>query len=964
MFHVKPKNPSFINFVDEALEKQDCSISKIPISLLPTMLNKTKHKTLVFCNNESVKSLSLSFEKKIGHNVACVSEDTIKTPNSFVGFYKNLYITSLNFLSSAPDAVKICVFDINLIKKPLFENKESDQTVINKQTNYENLIKKLKDFKYTPENFLENKDSSFLVKGGIIDIRPFGSLDVYRISFLQNHTCIYLLGRDGFIKKTVDTLTIKTSSSGLKKTISNYLSKDFLILEYVDGVLNQRKGGLGQTKEIPIKAFDFQWFNKNKKNYLSCSLLKDVGYIIQNKYKLVPSWFEKGPKTAVLKKPIEEGLVVGYYYTHIDFGICQFIGLEETLNNKERLCLQFADGLIKIDVSFIDKIFFYSSSLEGGALSRLSKKSTWKTLKKKTESAALNYAEELVVCYKERKGLARPAYLIAEKILNDFVNSFKYQDTLDQEKSWNDILNDLKSSTPMNRLLCGDVGFGKTEIAIRAAFVVSFSSKQTVVLAPTTVLASQLFDCFNSRLSFFGVVVDRFYRNSSKTSTLDGFLNKKTDVLICTHAILRKTEVLKKCSLFIVDEEHRFGVKDKELIFKHRPNVDYLSLSATPIPRTLQMSLSNIRSASVIKTPPVSRKPIISQLCYYDFGLIEKLIINEINRGGQVYFVDNSVDNVTFYLNKFSSLYPNINFDMVFGAQGPKKNDVVMKNFKLKHIQVLFTTTIIESGVDIGSVNTIIINNSYMFGLSQLYQLRGRVGRSSIQAYCYFLIPKKYKLTLNAKKRLKAILKYNKLGSGYNLALSDLDTRGFGSFFGYGQSGTTGVGYELYTKIIGDQLSKFLNKHPVSSSLVEISQGHIPKSFIENDGERAQIYKEIFSASNPSHLKDVENRVSGLFGFCDKNVKNLIADKLLSFDAAKVGLVSVLKKDFGCVFIFNSDFYKNNINSLLSSVENFCKKSSIIYVFKSNKNLLNLECFVEQKNIKLFCISLIKNLLQ
>ena len=964
MFHVKPKNPSFIDFVDKALEKQDCSISKIPIGLLPTVLDKTKHKTLVFCNNESIKSLSLSFEKKIGHSVACISEDLIKTPDSFVGFYKNLYTTSLNFLNSAPAAVKVCVFDISLVKKPLFGNNRPNQAVINKQTNYENLIKKLTDFKYTAADFLENKDSSFLIKGGVVDIRPFGSLDVYRVSFLQNYTCIYLLDKDGFIKTTVKSLTIKSSSSGVKKTISNYLPKEFLTLEYADSVLKQRKRDTEKTTKISVKEFDFQWFNKNNKNYLSCSLLKDVGYVIQNNYKLVPSWFEKGPKTAVLKKPIEEGLVVGYYYTHIDFGICQFVGLEEVLNNKERLCLQFADGLIKIDVSFINKIFFYSSSLEGGALSRLSKKSSWKNLKKKTEVAALNYAEDLVVCYKERKGLTRPPYLITGKILGDFVSSFKHQDTFDQEKSWRDILNDLKSSTPMNRLLCGDVGFGKTEIAIRAAFVASFSSKQTVVLAPTTVLASQLFDCFNNRLSSFGVLVDRFYRNSSKTSTLDGFLSKETDVLICTHAILRKPEILKQCSLFIVDEEHRFGVKDKELVFKHRPNVDYLSLSATPIPRTLQMSLSNIRNASVIKTPPVSRKPIISQLCYYDFELIEKLIINEINRGGQVYFVDNSVDNVSFYLNKFSSLYPNINFDMVFGAQGPKKNDTVMKAFKLKKTQVLFTTTIIESGVDIGSVNTIIINNSYMFGLSQLYQLRGRVGRSNIQAYCYFLIPKKYKLTRNAKKRLKSILKYNKLGSGYNLALSDLDTRGFGSFFGYGQSGTTGVGYELYTKIIGDQLSNVLNKNPVFNSLVEVSQGYIPKSFIENDGERAQIYKEIFSASNPSDLADVENRIRGLFGFCHKNVKNLIADKLLSFDAAKVGLVSVLKKDFGCVFVFNSDFYKNNINFLLSSVENFCKKSSIIYVFKSNKNLLNLECFVEQKNVRLFCLSLIKNLLR
>ena len=964
MFHVKHNSSPLIQLVEKELEKSGSSISGIPTGLLPTILNKIKYKTIVFCDQEDVKTLTLSFEKKIGKNVACVSEENTQTPDSFIGFYKNIYNTSLNFLNSSPESIKICVFDRALLTKRLFGNPQTKETTIDGLTSYEGLIEKLKTLDYTPEDFLENKDSSFLVKGGVVDIRPFGSLRVYRVSFLQNHTCLYLLDRDGYIKKEVNSLKIKSSKIDLKKNISSYLQKDFLLLNYTNNILKNGEEETKPIKKILIKTFDFQWFSKNKNNYLSCSLLKDVGFIYKNNYKIIPSWFKKGSKTAVLKKPIEEGLVVGYYYTHIDFGICQFTGLEEALKNKERLCLQFADGLIKIDVSFINKIFFYSSSLKEGGLSHLSKKASWKTIRKKTELAALNYAEDLVVCYKQREGLNRPPYPIVQDVLDNFIKSFKYQDTLDQKKSWDDILNDLQSSTPMNRLLCGDVGFGKTEVAVRAAFIVSFSSKQTIVLAPTTVLASQLFDCFESRLVSFGVVVDRFYRNSSKTKTIDNFLNKKTDVLICTHAILRKQKVLSSCSLFIVDEEHRFGVKDKELIFKHRPNVDYLSLSATPIPRTLQMSLSNIRSASIIKTPPVSRKPIISQLCYYDFDLIEKLIADEINRGGQVYFVDNSVDNVIFYFNKLSSLYSNISFDMVFGAQGPKKNDLSMKKFKSKQTSVLFTTTIIESGIDVGSVNTIIINNAYMFGLSQLYQLRGRVGRSNIQAYCYFLIPKKYKLTPNAKKRLKAILKYNRLGSGYNLALSDLDTRGFGSFFGYGQSGTTGVGYELYTKIIGDQLFKVLNKSPVSSCLVEISRGYIPKDFIENDGERAQIYKEIFSASNPSHLTEVENRVCGLFGFCDINVKNLLADKLLSFRAARVGLVSVLKKDFGCVLVFNSSFYEKNINLLLSSVENFCKKSSINYMFKSNKNLLNLECFVEQQNVRLFCSSLIKNLLQ
>ena len=967
MFHVKhDQHSSLEGIFEDFLAGKFSSLSGLNTGVLPVIFNTNKKRVLVSCHQRRLKELVLCFEKQIGVDVACVGQDSVVSPNGFGGFYEHLFQTSVNFINSWEEKVKICLIDKKLLHTPLFDTSNKSKIKITTLTSYETLLQNLKKINYSANGELSAVDGSYVVRGGIVDIRPAGSLQHFRISFLQKKTLLYLLNNQGLITTSLLTLALPVTVRKSSKNILETLDSSFVLLEYNNNSLFCANKTNNTNYNCSLYEFDYQYYTNNKDslNVYRSPFLQDVGFCINKNYFYIPLWFDFPVEKKQIKNTPAQDFVVGSYYTHVDFGICRFLGLEDGLSGRERICLQFTDGTVKIDVSLINNIYFYSHDLSVGSLGSLSKLASWRKTKNKAIDFAKNYVEELVLYYKKRKSIIRPPYLPNKKLLNDFVCAFKYQDTQDQADSWQDILSDLGSNTPMNRLLCGDVGFGKTEIAIRAAFVVAFSSKKTIIIAPTTILAAQLYDCFNSRLSNYAIKVDKYFRGSKKNSSLDLFVNGGVDVIVSTHAILKKTKALGACDFFIVDEEHRFGVKDKELVFKYRPDVDYLSLSATPIPRTLQMALSNIRNVSLIKTPPVSRKPIISQLCYYEFDLIKKFIFDEYNRNGQVYFVDNSVDNVLFYFKKLRSLYPYIRFSKIYGALPPKENEKTMSDFANKKIDVLFATTIIESGVDVSSVNTIIINNAYMFGLSQLYQLRGRVGRSSQQAFCYFLIPKKYKITHGAKKRLSSILKYNTFGSGYNLALSDLDNRGFGSLFGYGQSGLVGVGYEFYTKIIGDSLSELFNAPVILSAHVDISNGYIPSDYIYNDAERAQCYRDIFSSNNKKDLLLVESRLLSLYGFCHKGVLLLLQDRSLGFFASKVGVFSISKNRNVVVYSFLSSFYKESTPFLFTTIASFCKKISINYVFKSNKNLLNLECVVSDRNLYIFSKQLIKALIQ
>ena len=972
MFHVKldKKNP-FGSLVDELLQNRFFSVSGLPGQALPSFFSLAKKRSLVLLDSFEIKDVVRAFEKRIGVDVACLSRDRAVAPSGFLEYYGNLFSLSKNFVSASPSSVFLCFVDRALAEKKIFQRGPLESFLIKDSCDFDSLLASLESFKYPLLRSSHLLNGSYRIQGGLVDVCPVGSPFTYRVSFIQKKTKIYQLNKEGLIKVPVRSFLLPHFKKEESVDVFDFLGSSFKKISYKKGVLYNSNLVSGSKIVVFVDVVDFQRFHdlRGSVRFAVCSLLKSSGYFINKSFMLIPSWFVN--KEAPLSVPLvlSEGsrFVVGDFYTHVDFGLCKFLGLEEPLKGRERVCLKFSDGVVRLDVSLIYKLYFFSSSSRGTSLGFLNRPAAWKKTKQRAYNAAKLYAEDLVLFYKKRRGLSRKPFLVSKKLLNEFVLGFQYKETVDQKSSWEDISKDLFSNKPMTRLLCGDVGFGKTEIAIRAAFVVSFCSQTTLVLAPTTILATQLFNCFNKRLSPYGIRVGLALRSSKhKNNPIMNTINKKIDVLIGTHFILKNPNLLKGCSLFIVDEEHRFGVKDKEGVFKHNPSVDYLSLSATPIPRTLQMALANKRNISLIQTPPVSRQKIVSQVCLYDFNLVVDFICYEINRSGQVYFVDNSVNNVLFYFKKLSSLFPSISFAAIYGALPVEETKKTMSLFVARKIDVLFSTTIIESGIDVPSVNSIIINNAHLFGLSQLYQLRGRVGRSSTQSFSYFLIPKSYNLTSGAKRRLASIAKHTSLGSGYYLALDDLNVRGAGALFGYGQTGFSGVGFDFYSKIVGDVLNlKFSSSPPLFfDCFVNVFGGKIPKHYIEEDGLRSQYYKSIFSSTSPSALSLIKKNLVREFGLCHPKTLLLIKDRLLGLRAAPVGIESIVQKEGACVVVFSSAFYKNSLPSLFSLIKNLCKKLSINYIFKSSKKSLNLECFVNKKTASIFIDALIGKLIK
>ncbi|MDC1050967.1 helicase-related protein, partial [Candidatus Marinimicrobia bacterium] len=626
---------------------------------------------------------------------------------------------------------------------------------------------------------------------------------------------------------------------------------------------------------------------------------------------------------------------------------------------------KFVDGKILLDVKYLDKISFFSpaSSEEETALDSMNKTGAWKRKKKQSYEKAREFVESMVDSYVQRDVYINKKLTFDEELFALFLSSFPYVDTQDQASVWENIKKDLCGEKPMHRLLCGDVGFGKTEIAMRAAFLLCLNNEQTLVLAPTTILCEQLYSCFKERFCSFGVKTERISRLTKKNAQhISLFLENKIDILIGTHAILKNEKLLRKASLIVVDEEHRFGVKDKEKILGFSPGCHYLSMSATPIPRSLQLSLSGVRNISTLLTAPKSRKPIITNVLYFSKQLIKTIVLSEVSRGGQVYIVDNSVNNVKNVCGLISSLFPEFSISFLHGSLDKKTINSIMSLFRLKKINVLVSTVIIESGIDIPSANTIIINNAHMFGLSQLHQLRGRVGRSNVQSYAYMLIPKAKNITKDGVSRLKSIKKHSSLGAGYNLAVEDLQIRGAGNLFGYNQSGQSFVGFEYYTKLLSRAMKnvkyKGLNFQPAEISLGEC---YIPRSFIPIEEERAFYYKSIFECLNVESLSSLLKKTIKLFGPLPEDFLLLFKTKELSLFCEPTPIVSIIKNE-AFFIIYCSSLGLVDIEGFISKLGSFFDRKDISYTLKPDSSLLKIQFKYIAQDSYILLENFIKNL--
>jgi transcription-repair coupling factor (superfamily II helicase) len=491
-------------------------------------------------------------------------------------------------------------------------------------------------------------------------------------------------------------------------------------------------------------------------------------------------------------------------------------------------------------------------------------------------------AEELVQLYALREARAGTAFAPPDAMYREFEASFDYEETPDQQRAIDETLAGLQGKKPMDRLICGDVGYGKTEVAMRAAFLAVEGGKQVAVLAPTTILAQQHLQTFRRRFRHHPVrieMVSRFLTSKEIQQVLDDTARGVVDVVIGTHRLIQNDVQFKDLGLVIIDEEHRFGVKHKERLKKLRELVDVISLTATPIPRTLHMSLVGIRDLSIIETPPLDRLAVQTYVTRYDERVIRDAILRELERGGQVFFLHNRVETIDRLALKLADLIPEVKMAIAHGQMRPKELEKVMLDFLENKTQVLVCSAIIESGLDFPNANTIIINRADQFGLAQLYQLRGRVGRSHRHAYAYLLIPGEKVITPDAERRLRALQEIDGLGGGFKLALHDLEIRGAGNLLGEQQSGQiTAVGFELYTEMMEKAVSELRGEEVAPEVDPEIRLGisaYFPDSYIPDANQRLYFYKRLASLRNFPELEELRAEIIDRFGPYTAAVHNL-----------------------------------------------------------------------------------------
>ncbi len=580
----------------------------------------------------------------------------------------------------------------------------------------------------------------------------------------------------------------------------------------------------------------------------------------------------------------------GDYVVHTDYGIGIYRGLEHIrAYNRERECLiiEYKDkDILYVPLEKMDCVQKYSS--RDSTVPSLSKLggNAWQRLKKRAKQNVKEVAEQLIKLYAVRK--MEKGFAFGEDTVwqSELEASFQYDETPDQLDTTSDIKKDMEKDTSMDRLVCGDVGFGKTEVAIRAAFKAINSNKQVAILVPTTVLAQQHFSTFSNRLRSFPVRVEmlsRFRSAKKQTAIIHDLKLGQIDLIIGTHRLLSKSIEFKELGLLIIDEEQKFGVLHKEKLKLMKKNVDTLTLSATPIPRTLQMALVGARDMSVINTPPSNRIPVKTEVSRFDKQLIREAILRETNRNGQVFFIHNRVQTIYAMATMLRELLPEVSFALAHGQMKADQLERVMMKFAKGDVQCLVTTMIIESGIDMPNANTMIINRADRFGLAQLYQLRGRVGRSYQQAYVYLLIPPIKRLNRAAIKRLQSIQEYTHLGSGYKIAMRDLEIRGAGNIFGAKQSGfVDSLGYEMYTKIIEEAIYEIKAEHSpaqtrdqVESRVLINTNAYLPEEYISSAAERVDIYKRLAALQKIDKIESLQHEVIDRFGSLPDAAQNL-----------------------------------------------------------------------------------------
>ncbi|MEW6508783.1 MAG: transcription-repair coupling factor [Bacteroidota bacterium] len=776
---------------------------------------------------------------------------------------------------------------------------------------------------------------------------------------------------DRFNLEVLDAPIINSNLEILANQLIDYASKNFKIFIAVENDLQSRRlnellsdfkselSNLIETGVVKIILLPIKSGFVSKENKIA--LLTD--YQIFNKpyrTKLASNYKQKRSRVkdfASIKK--------GDFVVHDNFGIGQYSGLE-TIRigsvEQESIKILYAEGgVVYVNLNYLSLVKKYSSKENIQPKLSLLGSNEWKSTKKKVKSQIKDAARELITLYAKRKSSRGISFSPDSIWQRELEASFIYEDTPDQTRVTEEVKRDMESDNPMDRLVCGDVGFGKTEIAVRAAFKAINDSKQVAMLVPTTILAEQHYNTFKDRLTQYPVRLEALSRFQSKAGQMEIIKKLESgeiDLVIGTHRLLSKDIKFKDLGLLIIDEEHRFGVMAKEKLRSLRANVDTLTLTATPIPRTLNLSLLGARDLSIIATPPPNRQPIYTRIDTFDILKVREWILSEVKRNGQVYFVHDRVHSIEKIASYIQKHIPEIKIGVAHGQLKPSQLEKVIYDFLNRKYQMLISTKIIESGIDIPNVNTIIVNRADRFGLAELHQLRGRVGRSDRQAYAYFLVPSLNSVTKKAIRRLQVIEEYTDIGEGFNLSMRDLEIRGAGNLLGTEQSGfIDSVGFDLYMKLLDEAVDELKQNEfqDVFKNLPKIAERSeptidtyfeigIPKSYMPDQSDRLSFYTALFSMIKIEELDEIIEEMTDRFGKPPLVVNRLISAATIRFYASFSLMERVIiQKDKTSIMLpkgDKEDFYKNKFLGLLNFINTSYSKS---IHFVQNKEVLKLE---------------------
>lgn len=647
----------------------------------------------------------------------------------------------------------------------------------------------------------------------------------------------------------------------------------------------------------------------------------------------------------VERVPRRDVLKYGDAVIHVDYGIGIYLGTRFA-DGDEQLILEYDhEDRVYLPVRHIDKIYRFSEAHAHPPRPDSLKRKTWEPKKQRVKKSVVHMADELLKLYRKRvskQGFAMEGEPASE---SELTLSFPWSETRDQDFAIKTVKEDMAKPVIMDRLICGDVGFGKTEVAIRAAFRAVISGYQVAVLVPTTILSIQHYETFRERLSPMGVSVDilnRFRTEREFKTIRESVVQGKTDILIGTHRILSNKLFFNNLGLLIIDEEHRFGVRHKEKIQSIRANVDVLALSATPIPRTLQLSLSGIRDILRIDTPPKERIPIYTKIIHWDSALIRQVLRDELKRGGQILVVENNIRELAALTRNLELLVPEAKIRFAHGQLTGKTLENQLIDFHHHKYDILVSTTIIESGIDIPNANTLIVMNAHRFGLSQLYQLRGRVGRSFRKAYAYLVIPRHRHINTEAMQRLKALEYYTDLGSGYHIALRDLELRGAGNLFGTEQSGHIDqVGYSYFMKLLTDEIELRTRRKSPLKTQPDISlpiRAFLPETYIPSGTIRLELYQSVAAAENSEDLRMLHKELTDRFGPPPREAVNLLQLRSLYLLARRLGIVAITQHHKYTSLVFNPDIPHETLQKIALAIIPHLKDLNISHSFHTKGN--------------------------